>query len=98
RVTGLMWQKTVPASGMIWVDARDYCAGLKLADHDDWRLPTVIELVSITEHVNIPAIDTNAFPQAPPSGYWTSSPWTGSSGIVEAWVVSLLDGQVMHVN
>ncbi len=52
-VSGLTWEKDVgslPDGGVQSFDhaaASAYCAGLSLAGHADWRLPTVVELVSL---------------------------------------------------
>lgn len=75
-VTGLEWQAgTGCSSGCTQADAAAYCEALSLGGHDDWRLPTRLELVSIvddTEHA--PAVDTSVF-SAPSSGLlWTSTP------------------------
>ena len=64
--TGLMWQKA-PAPRRLNQDAAETHAGqLELAGYDDWRLPTIKELFSITDfrgnmHRRIPYIDTLAF-------------------------------------
>ncbi len=74
-VTGLGWQQATPVTMYTWWDARDYCAGLALAGHDDWRLPSRIELVSILDFGRLdPVIDPVAFPGTPSDFYWTASP------------------------
>jgi Protein of unknown function (DUF1566) len=73
-VTGLWWQRAVEGRGFTLADAIAYCAALPLAGHDDWRMPTMIELASITDHSKYgPAIDTTAFPSTPGDFFWTSS-------------------------
>ena len=45
--TGLMWQKSDDGEWKTWAEALEYCEGLSLAEHDDWRLPDMKELASI---------------------------------------------------
>lgn len=91
KVTGLMWQRDIPASSYNWADAKTYCAGLSLAGHQDWRLPTSIELVSLVDFTRRdPAIDTTAFPSTPSSYFWSSSPVAGAAN--NAWGVHFGSG------
>jgi hypothetical protein len=92
-VTALMWQKEVAPGSLTWVQAVAYCRdtlnAAGLGGHDDWRLPTRIELVSLIETGRLmPAIDTTYFP-TPPSTieFWSSSPVAGPSPPEEAWYV-----------
>lgn len=79
RVTGLWWQRIVDqgpgeAGGFVWRDALEHCADLVAGGHDDFRLPTRLELVSIVDPSRTdPAIDGEAFPDTPPEGFWTAS-------------------------
>ena len=64
--TGLMWQKTPDFNKRVQSDAEKYAKNLKLAGHDDWRLPTIKELFSIADfngnmHTRTPYIDTRYF-------------------------------------
>lgn len=49
--TKLMWQDDLSAKETVrdWHGAKDYCASLKLANFQDWRLPNRVELFSITD-------------------------------------------------
>ena len=57
---------------------------LTLEGHDDWRLPTRLELVSIVDFAAYePAIDRAAFPGTPAFGFWSGSlaPRPGRRGV-----------------
>ena len=74
-VTGLEWQREESPTPLDWWDARDYCAGLDLAGHEDWRLPSRVELVSLLDYGALdPTIDLDAFPTASSELYWSASP------------------------
>jgi hypothetical protein len=45
--TGLMWTKKDNGESVSWQQAMSYCRNLRLAEHDDWRLPTIGELSGI---------------------------------------------------
>lgn len=75
NVTSLVWQKTVSSSTYASADATTYCAGLALAG-SGWRVPTRIELESITDHSRTsPAINVSAFPGTPAAFFLTSTSW-----------------------
>jgi hypothetical protein len=86
KVTGLMWQLAVDTGSYDWIAAKAYCAGLVLAGHNDWRLPTEIELFSLVDSTaTSPAIDAAAFPGTPSAFFWSSSPLAGDPA--SAWGV-----------
>ena len=73
NITGLMWQQSDEGT-MIWENALTYCESLSLAGYDNWRLPNVKELESLTdETLSGPATDTNFCPEAIASFYWSST-------------------------
>lgn len=95
KVTGLMWQQAVPAGGYTWAQAVAYCPTLTLAGHNDWRLPSRIELVSIVDvGVGNPATNDTYFPGTPPSSFWSSSTLTGSPSA--AWNVYFYNGSTIN--
>ena len=90
--TGLMWQQAEGGS-MDWEGAITYCEALSLAGYNDWRLPNIKELESITDDsLYYPAIDTNYFPDAHASNYCSST--TGASCSSVAWHVYFGYGNV----
>ncbi len=74
-VTHLQWQRDEAPAPLDWWDARSYCAALSLAGHEDWRLPSRVELVSLLDYGGLdPTIDLDAFPTASSQLYWSASP------------------------
>lgn len=70
------------------VNAENFCG------YNDWRMPTVNELMSITalDRSNpTPAIDSMFFPNALPAEYWSASPCNWYSN--DAWFVSFYRGE-----
>ncbi len=68
KLTGLKWQnENMNNNKEKWIDAKNYCDGI------NWRLPTVYELMTITDKgANNPAI-YNIFTNTQASEYWTST-------------------------
>jgi hypothetical protein len=97
NVTGLMWQQAVPATQYIWADAVAYCPTLTLAGHSDWRLPSVIELMSIVDYgQSNPSINPTYFPSTPVGSFWSSSPFDGEPA--NAWLVGFSDGSTNYID
>jgi len=72
NVTGLMWQQSETAATYSWDQADSYCTWLSLGGHSDWRLPNLIELVSIMDYSFNPAINTSFFSGSVTA--WSSTP------------------------
>lgn len=82
KVTGLIWQQAVAADRKYDLDgATKHCSALSLAGHKDWRVPTLIELISVMDHTAVPTIDSTFFPLAPAGVFWSSTPFDGFSGM-----------------
>jgi hypothetical protein len=93
EITGLIWQRDIHPDKLVWAEAKKYCTDLVYGGHEDWRLPTAIELVSLVDFTiasSGPTIDMTAFPGALGDLYWTVSPLVGSS--TEVWVVNFNTG------
>ena len=104
NVTGLIWENKTNDSGIhdkdnryTWYTAQsDFIAQLnteRFGGHDDWRLPTVLELSLIVNAGRIlPAINTSFFPNTMSSQYWSST--TYAHGTDHAWLVNFGYGYV----
>lgn len=89
-VTQLMWQKTVPTATYTWAKAVEYCPTLSVGGHSDWRLPSLVELMSIVDFgLRSPPIDTTYFPSTPTELFWSSTPSTTASA---AWGIVFAAG------
>jgi hypothetical protein len=110
--TGLMWKKclegvsgrfcdTNDPDSFTWQQAIEHVRIVnKLggsAGHDDWRMPTVRELISIVEEqCYAPAVNQNRFPNTPSSSVWSRSPYAGSENY--AWLVNFGNGGSRNLN
>lgn len=91
-VTGLRWEQNPPSDGYVQPTAATYCANNRTGGLSSWRLPTVIELVSLLDFtVPFPAtsIDGSAFPNTAAEKFWTSTAFLlpGSDRIENAYVL-----------
>jgi hypothetical protein len=92
NVTGLMWQQPEPVSTYNQSDAISYCANLVLAGHDDWRLPSPIELASLLD-LSLPAsINGTYFPGTYNSPTWTTLVYEKSTSSI--YVVDFGGGRI----
>jgi hypothetical protein len=96
--TGLVWEQQAPAETYVWGSAnaagtaQNYCATLTVAGYRDWRLPTYIELSSLVDYSRTNPSINAAFLNTQYTGYWTSTPAAGPSGL--AWAVYFDNGAV----
>jgi len=99
NVTGLEWQKATAPGTYTWQQAIDYCNDLVLGGRSDWRLPTIKELSTLVDSsipYPGPTINTSYFPDTVASGYWSSTPYAGSTSY--AWAVGFGYGDVLFGN
>lgn len=93
-VTGLDWQTVPFPDRMSWAEAKAAAEALRLGGHDDWRLPTRAELLTLVDDTrHSPAIDTEAFPSTPLYWFWTATPYAESPHRC-AWIVNFGIGSV----
>jgi hypothetical protein len=82
--TGLMWTGKDNGSDVDWNEADAYCSNLHLADHKDWRLPTIEELQGIDDPtVSLKTVfDAGAAADVHVKGNLklTGLPWSSSQG------------------
>ena len=92
NTSGLEWQRTPFAGEMPWDAAASACKELRLAGHEDWRMPTRVELLTLVDDTRFdPAIDADAFPDTPTKWFWTSTPAARAPSAV-AWIVRFANG------
>src|SRR5579859_3793713 len=74
HTTGLTWtRKSVGDKALDWKAAKAACAAARVGGYEDWRLPTIQELLTLVDYNRSnPAIDTAAF-ECESSWYWTST-------------------------
>jgi hypothetical protein len=91
NVTGLVWQQSAPLIQYTQTAALAHCTSLSLGGHADWRLPSVVELVSIVDSSTYnPSIDGTVFPGTPVDYFWSSTQYAGAAD--SAWGVYFNNG------
>jgi hypothetical protein len=95
NITSLVWQQSPPNQNYTQTQAISYCASLNLGGDTDWRLPSLIELLSIVDPTKgdgstTPPINATVFPGTKLSPYWTTTSSVATAG--SAWYITFLDG------
>lgn len=87
NVSKLMWQQAVSTTTYSWDDARSYCSGQVIGGFKDWRVPSLVELVSIMDlSLSPPFINGVFFPSTPSDYlYWTNT--QSSYGDTAGWSI-----------
>ena len=94
NTTGLMWQQPEDITRKNWEQAIAYCETVILGTFEDWRLPNVKELFSITDKSKAqPSIDpvftnTSEFYRY----YWSST--SDATYVENKWLVDFSDGSL----
>jgi hypothetical protein len=93
RVTGLSWQRVLDPNIYDMRGGNTYCGALGLAGHHDWRLPAMIELVTILDTSRWdPAADPLTFPNTPSTKFWSSQTDFTNTGL--GWFAILKSGGI----
>ena len=91
--TGLMWEDTKHTEDgqVTYIEADSYCVDLKLGEHDDWRMPTLKELLSIVDYKRNEPATLKEFSRVDQDKlYWSSTAYASKS--TEFWGVMFEDG------
>lgn len=93
NVTRLMWEQASSTSTYSWTDAVIYCSSESTGGHNDWRVPSMIELASLLDlGRSNPAINPVYFPDTPPTHFWSAS---GDGSTYIGWYVDFSGGPGM---
>ena len=86
NVTGLLWQQTPDAGHYSWTEAQNYCESLSLGSSEDWRMPSLKELFSISNFsAGWPYLDLTYFDLTTTDSiskdeqYWSSNYYVGKT-------------------
>ena len=91
--TNLMWEDTkhVKKGQVTYLEANAYCEALKLGEHNDWRVPTLKELLSIVDYTRYEPAILKEFSRVDQDKlYWSSTPYANKS--IEFWGVVFEEG------
>ena len=93
----LMWQDEAQNFVGNWRQANEYCKLVNLAGYDDWRLPTIDELISITDKNKFRPSINSAFKNTKYNWYWSSTEGAGHPSFAPfAWIVGFMEGNVIQ--
>lgn len=87
--TGLIWQEET-IDPMSWDEAVEYCRELRLCEKNDWRLPTIEELIALIDFSKY--APATVLPKTSLSDYWSSTTRANISDL--AWYVGFYAGYV----
>ena len=92
---GLTWQRHVAEESFSFALAGEYCAALELDGERGFRVPSMKELTTLVDETRVePAIDLEAFPEAPNASFWSSTPWAFTPAA--AWHVRFQTGIALY--
>ena len=91
--TNLMWEDTKHAEDeqVTYLQANSYCNALKLGEHNDWRVPTIKELLSIVDYARHEPATLKEFKRVDQDKlYWSSTEYTNKP--TEFWGIVFENG------
>lgn len=90
--TGLTWQdnRFVDSERVTYTQAEKLCKELRLGNHDDWRIPTIKELLSIIDYKKYDSATLDGFSISESNYYWSSTQYMGDPDKV--WGIDFKDG------
>jgi len=98
QMTGLMWRRDAYTAGvaLTWGQAVTHCLEMDYANYEDWRLPTIRELLSLADFGrSLPALPENhPFINVQLESYWTSSVYVVND--TRAWNIGLVSGVLLE--
>ncbi len=97
--TNLMWEDTKHTEDgqVTYLEANSYCETLKLGEHDDWRVPTIKELLSIVDYARYEPATLKEFSRVDQNRlYWSSTTYANKS--TEFWGVVFEDGDTNNAS
>jgi hypothetical protein len=94
-ITGLVWQSTPWPDTLSWEEALAFAEDLAMGTHEDWRLPNIKELRSLSNEgfVN-PSVDPLFFPGIGVKKYWSSTSLPNQ--VSRAWFLDTRFGISTH--
>ena len=94
--TKLVWQDNsdVAHKEMLYSEADTYCKALVLAGHNDWRLPSLIELRNIVDLTRYKPSISRVFEYTGEENHWSSTLYADDAD--RAWAVNFKSGGTSH--
>lgn len=86
----LIWQDDERVFIGDWKQAKERCERLNFAAYSDWRLPSIDELINITDKTKFSPTINSAFKYVKSDFYWSSTKFADGSS--RAWFVHFKNG------
>lgn len=94
KVTGLQWERSPNQTTLTASNAFNRCNELGVGGFNDWRLPTLVELMTLVDFtVANPAIDAKLFPGTKSAKYWTATERPTAGRVSYKWAVDFGNGK-----
>ena len=92
NTTSLLWQDSQDNKDLsiTYKEAEEYCSKLVIAEYNNFRIPTLIELQSIIDYKNYKPAILTGFIYAPSETFWTSTPFANDKDYV--WSINFKKG------